>query len=109
MSPTLYRTLAAILFVSPILFLTWSDAGYPGLGCGKGEEPTFDVEKSNRASEDFRREQARLEYEERTRGPCGPKIEIINASGDAATTCQRDLAAHAANGWIVRYPDAGTP
>lgn len=47
------------------------------------------------------------EYEERARGPCGERVEIFNADGDAHMVCARDLRAWTVDGWIVRYPDAG--
>jgi hypothetical protein len=61
----------------------------------------------DREAEEERQEARRREYEERTRGPCGAEIELINARGESRYICERDVAAWRGDGWIPRQVDAG--
>jgi hypothetical protein len=55
-----------------------------------------------RSIDDTQREWNRQLYEERTRGPCGEAVEMINREGDARAFCARDVGAAEHGGWIRR-------
>lgn len=99
------RTWIGVLVLGAIVFGVLVAAAY-ALDEYKFEQSMERLENQQRGE---RRERLAQEYEERTRGPCGRHIEMINRDGDSGYWCERDVPLKKFDGWIVRRPDEPTP